>query len=1068
MPDARLDDVAIDDLVSEFLAQRRRGERVSISEFAGRHPRWAEEIRSVLPAALALERFKVGRKSSAAGNANADAPPHPALARTRLGDYELLEEIGYGGMGVVYRARQTSLDRVVAVKVLRAGAVAGSKQAKRFARESQAAAALHHNNIVPVYGVGHQDGIHYYVMQLIEGEGLDRVITEIARRENSAGDETSLAPAETDQDRAHRPAASEVARVLLGERQRKSPPRRRSSETETLVSASTQQSGPLHRPLQDDRGASSSDATPRDCAKQDAVRASADEQSSATAGAQRQHSSPRHYWRSVARIGLEAAQALHYAHRQGTLHRDVKPGNLIVDQRGTVWITDFGLAKLMHTDSLTETGDVVGTLRYMAPEQFSGAADARSDVYGLGMTLYELATLRPAFDATGRAGLIDQVMRQEPIRPRKLRGSIPRDLETILLKAISRDPNHRYPSAQELADDLERFLDDRPIRARRVGPLERFWRWCHRNPAVAIPTAAAALLLVLACTVATGGYMRESNLREAAEYQSGRAEVSLAQANEQRRRADENTAKARAERRQAQRQRRLAQENLALALEAIEEVFERIAPSDMHRGEEEAGDELLESEYQMVVTPEDAALLESMLEFYDRFAAANATNLKLQIEAARAHRRVGDIHQRLGQFPEAEKAYGRAREQYARLAEESPEEPSIKLAMASVLNELGIVRKMMRRRNEAQRSHREALAILREQLLLDPESSEISLEMVRSYNLMGYAIWGQRRWSDDDDVRLITQAESNHRKALQLVERLIESDPMNPEYRLTLARSYRDLAPVLSRCGADGVDEVSLNAIDILEGLVAEYPRVPLYRYELVDTLSNRDEQLWGEAGLDEGRRRFERAIELVAQLADEFPSVPEYASRHAYTYHKFGEVLLQQDCKDEAECLLRQAVELRRMNVERFPEVSAFPIYMASTMGKLADLLRQRGDVDEAGQVLEDSIAMLTELEAASAEPVFGLRAKMAENYFSQSRVLRMKGRFEESEAAFAKGREYNRSAGLPVWGRNSYGRKPSGFSRGPSSRGPSSWGGPSFRGGRLQRPPSDDASSARTSSVE
>ena len=174
-------------------------------------------------------------------------------------------------------------------------------------------------------------------------------------------------------------------------------------------------------------------------------------------------SSTRDYWRSVARIGRQAAEALHYAHSQGTLHRDIKPSNLLLDLNGTVWITDFGLAKATEEADLTRTGDLIGTLRYMAPERFRGISDPRGDVYGLGMTLYELLTFGPAFVETDRERLIHQITQSQPSPPSKLNQDVPRDLETIVLKAIDRESSHRYPTASALAEDLQRFLDDRPI-----------------------------------------------------------------------------------------------------------------------------------------------------------------------------------------------------------------------------------------------------------------------------------------------------------------------------------------------------------------------------------------------------------------------------------------------------------------------------------------------------------------------------------------------------------------------------------------------------------------------------
>jgi hypothetical protein len=244
------------------------------------------------------------------------------------------------------------------------------------------------------------------------------------------------------------------------------------------------------------------------------------------------------YWHSVARIGIQVADALGYAASQGVLHRDIKPSNLLLDTRGTVWVTDFGLAKAdTDRDDVTHTGDIVGTLRYMAPERFEGKADVRSDLYALGLTLYELLTLRPAFDGSDRNRLITRVLHEQPPRPRKLDPAIPRDLETIVLKATARDPAQRYQTPGELADDLQRFLEDRPIRARRLGALARGWRWCRRNPAVAALTGAVLLLLVAVAVVASVGYVqttlalgREEAQHRAAVDAAGRASEARAKA----------------------------------------------------------------------------------------------------------------------------------------------------------------------------------------------------------------------------------------------------------------------------------------------------------------------------------------------------------------------------------------------------------------------------------------------------------------------------------------------------------------------------------------------------------
>ncbi|MFO0888291.1 MAG: serine/threonine-protein kinase [Isosphaeraceae bacterium] len=218
-------------------------------------------------------------------------------------------------------------------------------------------------------------------------------------------------------------------------------------------------------------------------------------------------------WRAVARIGLQAARALDYAHRQGVLHRDVKPSNLLLDSLGHIYVTDFGLARSSGPADPTETADLAGTLRYMAPERFLGWCDPRTDVYSLGLTLYELLTLRPAFNTPDRSRLIQSIANDSPPRPRSVIHDVPRDLERVVRKAIEKEPGHRYPSAGGLADDLQRFLDGLPVAARPINPLRRGWSWCRRHKG----TAGSIAAVVLASAAGVGGIIRGERLRTASE-----------------------------------------------------------------------------------------------------------------------------------------------------------------------------------------------------------------------------------------------------------------------------------------------------------------------------------------------------------------------------------------------------------------------------------------------------------------------------------------------------------------------------------------------------------------------
>jgi serine/threonine protein kinase/WD40 repeat protein len=436
----------VDCLAEEFAERLRHGERPSLTEYVEKYPEHAEEIRDIFPALAMMEQLKpaTGDLTGAFGN---DATEVTGTRLERLGDYRILREVGRGGMGVVYEAEQVSLGRHVALKVLPEQALLNPTHLERFRREAKAAAKLHHTNIVPVYGVGEADGVHFYAMQFIRGEGLDLVLNDLRRMRNQ--------PTAYSQ-------GSMAASLAAGQ-------------------FDVRQAFQLDR----DQQIGKPDVPPPSSSSLSGGPVNSD------------------YYRSVARIALQVAEALSYAHRQGVLHRDIKPSNLLLDAQGTVWVTDFGLAKAEGADELTHTGDIVGTMRFMAPERFDGTSLPQSDIYALGLTLYELLTLRQAFDDSNKAKMIERIAHQPPVSPRKIDRLIPRDLETVVLKCLAKDPADRYTSAEALAEDLRRFLADRPVRARRAGPAERLWRWTRRNPNIAMLLGCVAGLLIAVAAVST-------------------------------------------------------------------------------------------------------------------------------------------------------------------------------------------------------------------------------------------------------------------------------------------------------------------------------------------------------------------------------------------------------------------------------------------------------------------------------------------------------------------------------------------------------------------------------------
>jgi serine/threonine protein kinase len=293
-----------------------------------------------------------------------------------IGDFQLLRRIGRGGMGVVYEAEQLSLRRKVAVKLLPFSGAFDSTLQQRFQRESQAAARLHHPHIVPVFTVGCERGLHYYVMQLIHGRSIAALIEELRLSQSNSALPNSISD----------PA----------------------------------------------------------------------------------------WFRRVARFGIQAAEGLQYAHEMGIIHRDIKPANLLLDERDELFVSDFGLASTQECVELTVSGHMTGTLRYASPEQVLGkraGVDRRTDIYSLGATLYELLTLSPPFPSDDRRSLTHDILHTAPLPPRQINPSIPRDLETVILRAMAGEQQDRYASASDLALDLQRFQEGHAVHARRPGSL---------------------------------------------------------------------------------------------------------------------------------------------------------------------------------------------------------------------------------------------------------------------------------------------------------------------------------------------------------------------------------------------------------------------------------------------------------------------------------------------------------------------------------------------------------------------------------------------------------------------
>ncbi len=419
-------DERLGEAIEAYLALVESGTATDADEFASLYPDLKDDLRAALDG-LAMVQGLVGESGGRAGGR--------LEAGRRVAGYRIVRELGRGGMGIVYEAVHVDLDRPVALKVLGMHSAPDSTGRRRFLNEAKTAAGLHHTHIVPVFDVGQVGGLCYYAMQRIEGCGLDRVVKALRKGRSTA-------------------AGSSIGRV------RKS----KASIAPSVAAIDLLNASSMGDPTRSWFAASS--------AKKAGGVIPNDERSDEVPPFE----PPRgwEYYRWVARAGHQAADALAHAHGRGVIHRDIKPSNLLVDGRGTVWVADFGLARRISDPSMTQTESLIGTPRYMSPEQaVQDPIDVLTDVYSLGATLYELLTLHPPHDGRTTAELIGQIRDKEPVSPRKRDPRLPRDLETIVLKAMAKRPRDRYASSADLAEDLQRFLDTEPVKARRITPVGR-------------------------------------------------------------------------------------------------------------------------------------------------------------------------------------------------------------------------------------------------------------------------------------------------------------------------------------------------------------------------------------------------------------------------------------------------------------------------------------------------------------------------------------------------------------------------------------------------------------------
>jgi serine/threonine protein kinase/tetratricopeptide (TPR) repeat protein len=808
-----------------------------------------------------------------------------------LDDYELLEEIARGGMGVVFKARQKSLNRVVALKMILAGQLAGEDQVRRFRAEAEAAARLDHPGIVPVYEVGEAGGRHFFSMGFVAGQSL-----------------------------AKRVAA-----------------------------------GPL---------------PPREAAD------------------------------LVKRI----AEAVAYAHGRGVIHRDLKPGNVLLDAGGQPRVTDFGLAKqLGGDDGLTVSGQIMGTPSYMPPEQALGQLEAvgpRSDVYSLGAILYCLLAGRPPFQAASTLETINQVVQQEPVSPRQLNPQVPRDLETICLKCLEKDPARRYASAQNLADEAGRFLRGEPILARPVSRPARLWRWCRRNPAVATLTATAAAALVIGTVVSL----------ILAGIADRNAELATQRATEIKRKNDElikANSLAETKRQEAETNAGIAREQSQLALKSLEDVLfdiqrelinqpgagplrrklvqkalarldqvsqQFISQAKLDRaaavGMYELGDLFLLFGSDVTGDADAAGPLASAGKLYQRgfeinqqLAAANPGDREAQRDLAISFEKLGNWRTLLGQLTEAATAYQRRLAIFRELANSDPSDARAKRDVGLACVTLSVAQLRTGQLSDAQSTCQEGVDVLQKLSAADPQDPAIHSDLSAAYTILG-----------DIHIRSsrASEALAAYQACLDISQRMAKAYPDEAE-------AQRDLANAFDRFGdiqlAFGRTDEALTAYEECYKIRRRMAEEDPSDFQAAREFSIACQHL-GDARLEAGQHAealeaHEKGLELNLKLTAADPDDAQAQRALSVSYSCLGDVRLASDQIAEALAAYESSLQVSRRLADQGPPNAEVQRDLSVGYEKIAALRQQTGELDKALAGFQDALKISQELADAAPSDV-------------------------------------------------------------------------------------------------
>ncbi len=611
--------------------------------------------------------------------------------------------------------------------------------------------------------------------------------------------------------------------------------------------------------------------------------------------------------RSVAQVGLQAANALQYAHEQGVLHRDVTPSNLILDEHGKVWVADFGLASAINHENITETGAVMGTIKYMAPEQYCHDGDARSDVYSLGLTLFELATLQPARNAKEFFKCIAENRAPQSLPSlRQLNPAIDRDLESIITRAIQATPSERYQTAREMAVDFECFLKGEPLKTRRPSLAERSLRWTRRNPFAASTSAIAIFLMVLVTAISTWGYLRELNHRAQNE--------AITQ----------------------------------IATDALDEIYAQLAPRNLPQDLPaiRSGQSPISS-FDVVQMPSDEtfAVLEKLQSHYARVSEFSY-DPTIKLRAADAKNRIGQINIYLGKLAAAEHAFLDASKMCQEILDSSQNgnatiHAEAAVLMASIWNQLGYVYRGQFNDTLATEAHDKAFEFLERPGDLLKSQTTYRFELART-------LYSQDIFVRPDDIDF--HQPSRTQRAIKILESLELLNSEDSEIQLLLARCYRRLSEHLSILPNRNDQE----SIRIMRKLVNRFPNIPQYRFELGYSLTGnyfrkiQNPKLYFE--------RLEETLVIAEDLIESSPNVPRYMQLAVLANEKHAAYCRANDRPADAVRYTETAIGLQKSLLRRFPQlVAQHRVFLYALRLEGTNLMIEQDQIEQAQRELMD-----------------------------------------------------------------------------------------------------------------